>query len=69
MSIEATHRIFRDHAVQLLCRYGRQVFDSDSNERLSYELYQCEISITENYEVVDFKREDEPADDKWPFWK
>ncbi len=46
-----------------------EVFESDSNERLAYELYQAKESDFENYEVVDFDEENEPEDDKWHFWK
>lgn len=46
-----------------------EVFESDSNERLAYELYQAKESDFENYEVVDFDQDNEPENDKWHLWK
>jgi hypothetical protein len=69
MSIETTHRISRNDAIITLTRKGIEVFESDSNERISHELYKERDSIFENYEVVDFDKENEPENNKWFFWK
>ena len=66
---ESTHRVSREDAISMLQQKRVEVFESDSNERLAYELYEVKESDFENYEVVDFQKEDEPEDDKWHLWK
>ena len=69
MGIESTYRVSRRDAISMLQQKQIEVFESDSNERLAYELYQAKESDFENYEVVDFDEENEPEDDKWYLWK
>ena len=69
MGIESTYRVFRKDAIAMLQQKRIEVFDSDSNERLAYELYEAKESDFENYEVVDFDRKNEPKNDKWHLWK
>lgn len=69
MGIESTYRVSRKDAIAMLQQKGIEVFESDSNERLAYELYEAKESDFENYEVVDFEQEDESENDKWYLWK
>lgn len=69
MGIESTYRVFRKDAIAMLEQKRIEVFESDSNERLAYELYKAKESDFENYEVVDFDQENEPQNDKWHLWK
>lgn len=69
MGIESTYRVSRKDAIAMLQQKRIEVFESDSNERLSYELYEARESEFENYEVVDFDEDNEPENDKWNLWK
>lgn len=69
MGIESTYRVSRKDAIAMLRQKRIEVFESDSNERLAYELYEAKESEFENYEVVDFDEEKEPENDKWHLWK
>ena len=69
MGIKSTHRVYRGDAIQFLRNEGVTVFNSDSNERLADELEKVWDNDFENYEVVDFERENEPEGDKWHLWK
>jgi hypothetical protein len=69
MGIESTYRVSRKDAIAMLQQKRIEVFESDSNERLSHELYRAKESCFENYEVVDFEHEQEPENDKWHLWK
>jgi TRAP-type uncharacterized transport system substrate-binding protein len=69
MSVTTTYRIFREDVILTLQNKHIEVFNSDSNERLAYELCKAIDSDFENYEVVDFEKENEPENDKWPYWK
>lgn len=69
MSIESTFRVYRNNAISMLQQKGVEVFKSDSNERISNELYKAKESDCENYEVVDFDKENEPENDRWHLWK
>jgi hypothetical protein len=69
MSIETTHKVYREHAIRTLRIRDIPAFDSDSNQRLAHELYKIRPSILENYEVVNFTEENDPAEHKWRHWK
>lgn len=69
MGLETTYRVFRKDALQMLKDKDVQVFETDSNERLAFELYIATRSPFENFEVVDFNQENEPEHDKCQFWK
>lgn len=71
MSIETTHKVYRQDAINMLKQKRITVFDDDCNDRLAYLLYENRDSKSENYDVVHYTKAEEKTKElfPWRFWK